>query len=188
METLNGVSDLQKVDSAATDGLTGVSNSLAYRVNELEQHIHGYNRSYGLAAVPAGETHRADEITSDPEPFVIDAGNDTWGAWVQVFGSTDTPAAWIYFDPSEMSIVTVQTANVIYFLQLSAGATAAAGVTAGTYSDRVFTPQSVSGRPAAIRFMMGRQAAGTKLWMRTVCRGTNTSTLSFYMDLHGYEG
>jgi hypothetical protein len=188
VQTLDGVTDLQKIDSYATDGLNGVYNSLAYRVNEIERHAHHYMRSYGLAAVPAGTTHRADEITSDPEPFVIDAGNDTWGAWVCVFGSTDTPAGWAYFDPGEVNIVAAENANVIYLIQMGAGASGAAALTAGTFSDTVFTPQSVNGRPAAMEFPMRRQIAGTLLWMRTLCRGTNTSELDLYIDLHGYEG
>lgn len=177
-----------QIDRAATDGLTGVKDSTAYRVNEIERHFHHYGRTYGLAAVPDAELHRADEVTTDPEPFVIDAGNDAWGAWVQVFGSTDTPAGWEYFDPGEISIVAAETANVVYLIQLAAGTSGAAGLAAGTYSDRVFTPQSANGRPAALRFGLRRQAAGTKLWMRTLCRGTNTSELDIYIDLHGYEG
>jgi hypothetical protein len=177
-----------QIDRAATDGLTGVEDSLAYRINEVDRHVHHYTRSFGLAAVPDAELHRADEITTDPEPFVIDAGNDDWGAWVQVFGSTDTPAGWEYIDPGEISIVSAETANVVYFIQLAAGASGAAALSAGTYSDRVFIPQSANGRPAALLFGLRRQAAATKLWMRILCRGTNTSELGVYIDLHGYEG
>jgi len=177
-----------KIDDLATAGLTGVHNSLAYRIQEIESHFHGYRRAYGLAAVPAAETHRADEITTNPGPFVIDAGNDTWGAWVQVFGSSDTPSGWAYFDPHKISIVAVETANVVYFVQIAAGTSGAAGLAAGTYSDIVFTPQSVNGRPAAIEVGMARSAAATKIWARNLARGTNTATLSFYLEMHGYEG
>lgn len=177
-----------KIDDLATAGLSGVSNSLAYRVHEIERHFHGYRRAFGLAAVPAGETHRADTITTSPAPFQIDAGNDTWGTAIQVFGSEDTPSGWDYFDPNLISIVSVETANVTYLIQLIAGATAAAGVTAGTYSDLVFRPQSVQGRPGWIEIGFRRQAAGTKLWARTWARGENTATLDFYLEMHGYEG
>ena len=60
METLNGVTDLQKVDSAATDGLAGVNNSLAYRVHEIERHVHSYERWFELAAAPDPTDHVAD--------------------------------------------------------------------------------------------------------------------------------
>jgi hypothetical protein len=187
-ETLNGISDRQKIDSAATLGLTGTDNSLAYRVNEVERHLHSYQRAYGLAAVPAGTTHRADEITDDPAPFQIDAGNDTWGTAIQVFGSTDTPSGWSKYDPHKISIVSVETANATYFIQMIAGATAAAGITAGAYSSLVFRPQSVQGRPADIPVNVRRQDAGTNLWIRTLARGQNTATMDLYIELHGYEG
>ena len=177
-----------KIDDLATDGLAGVSDSLAYRTHEIEKHLHGYRRVFGLAAAPAGTTHRADTITSDPEPFVIDAGNDTWGTAIQVFGSTDTPAGWAYWDPNRISVVAAESANVTYFIQMIAGASAAAGLTAGTYSDYVFRPQSANGRPAAIVIGFARQIATTLLWMRTLARGENTATLSMYLEMHGYVG
>lgn len=189
MERLNGLPfPVAKIDDFPTNGLEGVEDSLAYRTAEIERHLHHYNRSYGLAAIPAGETHRADEITTNPDPFVVDAGNNTWGAWVQVFGSEDAPAGCVHFDPGDLNIVSVQVANVVYFLQLSAGETGAAGLAAGTFSDAVFTPQSANGRPAAFVYPMRRQAAGTKLWLRNLARATNTAELGVYINIHCYEG
>lgn len=189
MERVNGLDyPCSQIDNFPTNGLTGIEDSLAYRINEVDRHLHHYVRAYGLAAVPAGETHRADEITSDPDPFIVDAGNDTWGAWVQIFGSADTPTGCVYYDPGDMNIVSVETANVVYLLQLAAGTSGAAGLAADTYSDAVFTPQSAAGRPAAFEYPMRRQAAGTKLWLRTLARGTNTAELGVYIDIHCYEG
>jgi hypothetical protein len=190
VQTLDGVTDLQKIDSYATDGLNGVSNSLAYRVNEIERDVHSYERWFGLAAVPNGTIHRADSITDNVNPFQIDAGNDTWGTWVSVLGSSDTPAiaGSAYYDFHQVDIVAVQTANVVHFVQIAMGASGAAGLTAGTYTEFVFIPQSAAGRPAPITIQMRRQAAGTLAWMRNLVRGTNTSTLDFYIGLHEYEG
>ena len=80
-----------KIDDLATAGLLGVVNSLAYRVHEIERHLHSGARWFETAAVPDGEVHVADSIGSGAGAFQIDAGNDTWGAWVQVLGSEDTP-------------------------------------------------------------------------------------------------
>ena len=33
--------ETDKIDQAVTDGLAGTSNSLAYRVHEIEKHFHG---------------------------------------------------------------------------------------------------------------------------------------------------
>jgi hypothetical protein len=179
-----------KIDDAATDGLLGTEDSVAYRVHEAERHVHHYSRVFGAAAVPNGEIHVADEQTSDPDPFVVDAGNDTWGAWVQLLGSSDTPsiAGSAKFDPHLISIVAAETANVVYQIQLAAGTSGAAALAAGTYSGKAFIPQSANGRPAPIPIAMRRQDAGTKLWIRTLARGTNTSTLSLYIEIHEYEG
>jgi len=177
-----------KIDNLATDGLSGVHDSLAYRVHETDRHVHHYARAFGLAAAPDGETHRADTITTSPAPFVIDADNDGWGTAVQIFGSEDTPSGWAYYDPHKISIVAAETANVTYLIQIIAGTSAAAGISAGTFSDVVFQPQSVQGRPAALEVGFRRQAAGTKLWARNWARGQNTATLSFYIEMHGYEG
>lgn len=182
------MSGAHKIADLNANGLLAVHGSVAYELGEANRHVHHYTRVFGLAAIPDAELHRADTITTGPNPFQIDAGDDTWGAWVQIFGSTDTPAGWIYWDPSLISIVAAERANTTYLLQMAAGASGAAGLAAGTYSDNVFTPQSVNGRPAAIDYPLRRQVATTKLWMRTWCRGQNTATLDFYAKLHGYEG
>jgi len=40
---------LEKIDNKAVDGLLGVSNSLGYRVHEIERHLHGRERWLGKA-------------------------------------------------------------------------------------------------------------------------------------------
>ena len=41
--------ELLKIDSGTTDGLAGTSNSLAYRVHEIEKHFHNSEVWYGAA-------------------------------------------------------------------------------------------------------------------------------------------
>jgi len=50
-----------KIDGAATDGLAGTSNSLAYRVHEIEQHFHSSASWFEAAGTPTA-THFADRI------------------------------------------------------------------------------------------------------------------------------
>ena len=69
-----------------------VANPNNYGIFEIERHFHSYERWYEAAASPSGETHIADRIGSGSGAFQIDAGNDDWGLWVQVLGSSDTPA------------------------------------------------------------------------------------------------
>ena len=50
-----------KIDDQKVDGLEGVYDSLAYRVNEIEHHLHSFERWFGVAGTPSG-THAADKI------------------------------------------------------------------------------------------------------------------------------
>lgn len=179
-----------KIDSAATDGLSGTANSVAYRVHENDRHNHHWERWSGVAAIPNGEIHVADSITDNPSPFQVDGGNDTWGAWVQVLGSSDTPAisGSVYYDFHQMDIVAAERANTTHFIQVALGTSGAAALAAGTYTDKVFHPQSVQGRPAPIVFETRRVAVTTKAWVRILAKGQNTGTLDFYIGHHEYEG
>jgi hypothetical protein len=134
--TVAQVDELEKIDNAAVDGLTGVSNSLAYRVAEVERHLHSGARWFETAAVPDGEAHVADRIGSGAGAFQIDSGDQTWGEWVQVLGSSDTPvdAGKVYFDPHLMTISDNERAG-IYFVQFTRGDSGAAGLAAGRYTE-----------------------------------------------------
>ena len=117
-QVLNQEDPAGKIDDTATNGLLGVSNSLAYRVAEIERHLHSAASWFGKAAVASGETHVADRIGAGIDPFRIDAGNEDWGAWVQILGSDDTPArtGLVYFDPHMMIVENTESAAV-YFIQ-----------------------------------------------------------------------
>lgn len=68
------------------------------------------------------------------------------------------------------------------------GASGAAGLTAGTYTEFVFRPQSVQGAEMIVDFQMRRVAVGTKAWIRCWVSGAATSTVDFLFGLHEYEG
>lgn len=172
------------IDGAATLGLTGASNSLAYRIAEVERHLHHYERWYGVAGTPSA-THKADEVAAAIAAFQIDAGNADWGAWVQILGSADTA---LTYDLQQMYFVAAETAATVHFVQIGFGATGAAALTAGTYTDFVYRSGAAITREAPDEFQTRRQAAGTLAWARCLAVGVNTSTLDFYFGLHLYEG
>jgi len=179
-----------KIDNQATLGLLGTSNSLAYRVHEIEKHLHSAGSWFGAAAVPAGETHVADRIGGGIAAFQLDAGNETWGSWVQLLGSDDTPArtGQAYFDPHEIVITSTEKAGT-YFIQFARGDSGAAGLAAGMYTELVFESDAVGAKAAGItRIQTGRAPAGSKLWARTLCVGENTATIDFYLGIHEYIG
>lgn len=179
--------DADKIDSEAVDGLAGVSNSLAYKVHEIEKHFHSMERWLGAAAVPSGETHVAD--TDSMTAFQLDAGNDTWGAWVQIMGSSDSPviAGMAKIDMHRIMVTDVQEKKVITRIQLAGGASGAAALAAGDYTEILVTPDN-DGKQDPYDIMMGRFDAGTKGWARCWVKGTNTGTIDFFIGVHEYAG
>jgi len=179
-----------RIDVEATNGLAGVRNSLAYRTHEIERHFHSRERWLGAAVTPSGETHVADHIGTSKTAFQIDAGNDDWGAWVQVLGSEDTPviSGSLYFDPHRIIVTAVERANQVYFVQLAQGTSGSVALSAGAYSDTVVQLTSTAPRAQPFVVQARRIAAGTKGWVRCLCVGQNTGTMSFYFGIHEYEG
>ena len=177
------------IDSATTQGLNGVDNSLAYRVQEIERHLHSYERWFELAGTPAAETHRADAAGTGAGVFQIDAGNDDWGSWLQILGSSDTPAdgSAAKFDMHRL-LVTATERNAIYVVQIGFGATGAASLTAGRYIEVVFLPASNVVDSGPVDVNCRRVSAGTKGWARCICPGQDTATLDFMFGIHEYEG
>ena len=121
--------------------------------------------------------------------FQLDAGNDDWGAWVQILGSDDTPAIAgnIKFDLHRIAVATAER-NATYFIQVAFGTSGAAALAAGAYFASVFTPVGNQGDSGPVEIQNRRQAAGTKAWARTKCPGQNTATFDFYFEVHEYEG
>ena len=177
-----------KITNAATGGLNETYNSLAYRVAEIERHLHSGARWFEAAAVPDGETHVADQIGEGAGAFQIDAGDDGWGNWTQVLGSDDTPtvAGKAYFDPHLLVIEDNERAST-YFIQFTRGDSGAAGYAAGHYTELVLALVTRAGG-VIVPVQTGRAPAGSKLWARCMCPGQNTALIDFYIGLHEYEG
>ena len=184
--------ELAKMDQLSTSGLAGVSNSLSYRVHEVERHMHSYESWFCLATTADAEAHVADRVgqMTDTCPFVIDAGNKTWGAWVQIAGSADTPTrpGNIKYDPHKMFVTAVERASTVHFIQVGFGEAGSTALSASSYTEFVYRSGAATTREAPIEFQTRRQDAGTKMWARCYAVGQDTATLSFYVGVHEYEG
>jgi len=184
--------DISKIDSAESDGLLGAHDSLAYRVNEIEKHLHSSGSWFGAANTPTA-THFADRIGTCTDPFELDGGDSsatpTWGDWVQILGSGDTPARTdqAYFDPHEILIQAAQE-DVVYMIQFGRGASGAAALSAGTYTELVVGVDATKKFKAITRVQTGRALAGSLLWARCIAMGSNTGTLHFFLGIHEYVG
>jgi len=166
----------------------GLDQRILSEVKEVEHHLHNYERWFGAAAVPSGEVHVADSILTVKVPFVIDAGNDTWGAWVQILGSSDTPAIAgnAKFDLHRLNFTDFETNNSVHGVQVAIGASGAAALSAGTYSEFILRTGGGNTFIGPIDLIDKRSDVGAKMWARNWCHGVDTSTLSFFLGLHEY--
>jgi len=176
------------IDNVPSLGLAGIQNSVGYRVAEIERHLHGGARWFELAASASLPEHAADRAGTGGGPFRIDAANDDWGTWLQILGSTDTPAitGQLYFDPHQVIIDDVERASM-YVIQFARGASGAAALEAGTYTEFVYAAANTKDT-AIIHVQTGRAPVGSLLWARCICPGADTGWMDFYFGVHGYEG
>lgn len=162
-------------DTVESPGLLAVYESDSYRVAEIERHIHSYERWFGSG----GQT-----LT----PFTIDSGNNTWGAWVQILTAANTPVTVgnAYYDLHRLLVTTAER-NTPYRVQLGFGASGAAALTAGEYTEVMYAPNVGLIDAAPVEVQGRRHAAGTPAWARC-WNAADTGTLTFYVGLHEYEG
>lgn len=176
-----------KIDDLATAGLTGVSNSLAYRTHEIEKHFHSRARFWGAVAVP-DETNAIDANVDTP--FVAVSGNDDWGTAIPICGTSDDPTGLSYakFDPHLLLVVDTDHTTPYRFRLIYGTGTSAAAISANQWSEEMFLASGGpfdSGTPLA--FQMPRVDVGTKLWAQ-VWNATNGSNVDFFWGEHPYVG
>ena len=183
--------EVSKIDSEAVDGLLGVGDSLAYKTEEIESHLHNREKWFGLAAVPSGETHRADRMGPSIAPFAIVSGNNAFGSWVQILGSSDTPvkSGYLYFDAHRFMVTTTNSTEP-FLIQTVAGesATIAASLAAENFSEYPYIAATNANDAGIAQIMTSRIPTGTKVWCRCICIGQNAKTINGYFGIHEYVG
>ena len=185
--------DTEKIDDAATDGLLGASNSLAYRVHEIEKHFHNVERWVGKLAVQTATSWADDNIDT---PFRAISGANDYGAdasdEAQVLGTDDTPiiAGTVKYDPFRISIVSLST-DTEWKLRLVYGSgTMATAITAGQYSE-VMVINAVAGSKSGgtpVDFRVPRLNSGIdQVWLQA-WNVTDNATCDFFIGVHEYIG
>ncbi len=180
-----------QIDSAPTDGLLGEEDSLAYRVHEIERHLHNTEKWFGMAVTPSGETHVADRMNVADDPFTLTAGNDDFGSWVQILGSSDTPVTTgaVKFDAHRILVTDTNSVNP-FILQVVAGESAdiAAKIAAEEFSESPYVSATNNNDSGINDILVRRTDTGEKVWARARCIGSNGSTISLFYGIHEYEG
>lgn len=184
---------LAKIDGSSSNGLLGTSNSLAYRLEEIEKHFHGRERWFGKLAVQTATDWADNNIAT---PFVCISGNNAYGTdpgdEAQVVGTADTPAisGMARYDVHRL-LITDSTSTTVWKLQLIYGTgTMADAITAGQYSTFMVRIDAAAAQlpGVPVEVMMPRGVcASTKVWLRG-WNATNDSTLSFFVGWHEYLG
>lgn len=182
----------QKIDSLAVNGLTGVSNSLAYKVHEIERHFHGRERWFGKLAVQTATDWAADTLT----PYRAISGNNAYGSDANdealVLGTADTPAIAgnVRFDLHRIMMVGASS-QTAYKLRIVYGTgTMADAITAGQYSELVIMsdPSAAQVPHDVFEVMMPRGTCGsTQVWVQA-WNASNNATIDFLVGEHEYEG
>ncbi len=181
---------VRKIDSAATDGLEGVSNSLAYRVHEIEKHLHSRGRYWGAVAVP-DETNAIEANVG--RPFAATSGADTWGAVIPICGTGDVPVptGLVKFDAHRLLITDLDDDTTPWRIRFIYGTgTSAAAISAEQWSEEMIVTNAVPGNRAGgvpLDFQMMRIDVGSKMWAQ-VWNDTAGEILSFFWGAHGYVG
>ena len=158
-------------------------------VYEIEHHIHSHEKWLGVAALPSGETHIADRIGPGIIPFALLSGNDDFGNWLQVLGSSDTPieSGMTKVDAHDI-LVTTTNSTEVFFIQFVIGESAGIAdlISAEDFTEVPYISATNNADSGVEPIINKRIATGTKVWARTICIGQNAKTINFYVGVHEY--
>jgi hypothetical protein len=177
---------VNKIDDVAVDGLTGTSNSLAYKMHEIEKHFHSLERWYGNDGDSTGSTtnnHTVWQLTAH-------ADANTYGTEVLMLAANDVAAADhdvtpVYFDIHEVEIVAIDTVDKTYYVQLWTGTGAFGAAT--LRAEFPVNKAAVKAEPTPVTIMCPRIAVAEKVWGRCKCE-TGSATIDILLGIHAYAG
>ena len=166
------------------------THGLFYEAWRVENHIHAHEKWMGVAAVPNPETHVADRVGPGIAPFALLSGNDAFGNWLQVMGSSDSPieSGKVIMDAHRV-LVTTTNSTEAFFVQFVIGESAdiAAKVAAEDITDFSYISATNNGDSGVADVVTKGIPSGTKVWARCICIGQDAKTINMYVGLHEYD-
>lgn len=173
-----------------TDLIKAQNELIKAETSEIEHHSHNFERWFGAAAAPSGETHIADEMDGVILPFRLTSGNSAFGSWVQVLGSADTPfqSGKTKFDLHRALVINTDSTSV-FAIQIITGESAgfAAKLAAKDYDTFPYISASNNNDSGISKIIDKRCDAVEKVWMRCANVGGNGKVFDFYFGLHEYD-
>jgi len=188
--------DVDDIEIIVTD-IQGTVNDIESDVDEMseeleviETHLHSNERWFERTPQIDGEIHVAVRIGTPGGlgAFIMDAGNNTWGSWIQILGSSDTPAdpGKVAFDLHRIEISSAEK-NSVYYIQLAAGVSGAQALIDKTVTEFPVKPLSNQIDAGPVLGQSEIAISGTKIWARCMCPGQNTGTMNFFPGIHEYD-
>ncbi len=190
---VDGVNDTAKIDSATTVGLLGTSNSLAYRVHEIEKHFHSPETRLGVSGDQSGNDWALEDTLN---VYQAKSGNAVYGADADdealVIGTSDGPykTSMVKFDLHKIFITDLSTNDPFAIRIVWGSGTMADAVTAKQFSHSMAINNPAASRASGqpIEVMMPRKTWGTdKIWIQVKC-ATDNATMDFFVFIHEYAG
>lgn len=186
----NSLLNLLMRDAVGNKTDTSIGDSLMGHLKEVENHLHNFEKWFGLAGTPAGETHRADRMDGVISPFALLSGSSDFGNWVQVLGSDDTPvqAGKVKFD-FHRTIVIDTDSTAPFIIQIIAGESTgfAAKLAAEDFGEFPYVASSNNNDSGISELIDERYDSGEKVWFRAACVGQNAKTINLYIGIHEYN-
>jgi len=173
--------DGENIESKGLDG--PVKDSLGYRIEEIEKHIH--NREIWYGAGTANGTGVSTSITA----WVMTASPtaNVYGAFVQLgtgtIASTDFPGT-TYFDMHAVFVTDVNDLDATYMVQLWCGLTTE---NASMITEFPFRAAGSATESQRQEIRTTRVPINHKTWARIKC-SSGGKTLSMLLGLHMYPG
>lgn len=191
---INGKEGVNAIDNQTTLGLSGIFNSLSYRVHEIGTHIHGYSRWFGKSADQSGNDWNVPVSTAGmPTLFRAILGDSIYGEdandEAKIWGTEDVCVSGdTKFDIHKLEVIATSSSTVYVLRIIWGSGTMADAIAAGQYSEIMVlhddAPTDDSSTP--IDIMMPRITIGThKIWIQAK-NITDNATIDFYVGGHSY--
>jgi hypothetical protein len=168
---------------------TRLDHIIEQEIYEVEHHLHNRERWFGAAASPSGETHVADRMDGAILAFQLTAGNNDFGSWVQILGSSDTPivSTMTKFDGHRFMVTSTNSTSPYVFHVITGESSGFAAKLADNEYMEVPYISATNNNDSGISDVISiRVDAGAKVWARCACVGQNGTTIDIYFGIHEY--
>jgi hypothetical protein len=145
---------------------------------------------YGVAATPNAEIHVADRMVDEIQPFALLTGSKTFGNWVQILGSSDTPliVGKVKYSISK-ALITTTDSTTAFIIQIVTGESAdiAAKIVTENFYEFPHVAATNANDGGIIEIGTPNIVSGKKVWARACCLNESAKTINLYFAIKEFE-